>query len=151
MGDYFTCYEIREYDFFIGLQNMRICVIGCGTVGSYLSQSLVQFGAGVGRGELCFYDEILKTGNLGRHILGVIYLGERKSNSMVHFFNQQELAPNAKAMGEFTRKKIDKPWDIIVDATGEQGFSLMLAKLHHERNVATSKPSLIHSWSWASS
>ncbi|MDP2560766.1 ThiF family adenylyltransferase [Psychrobium sp. 1_MG-2023] len=137
----------RNTTTFKGLQDMRICVIGCGTVGGYLSQSLVQSGAGVGRGVLCFYDaDILRTGNLGRHILGTIYLDEKKSDAMAHYFQQQGLAPNSRAAGEFTRTEIDKPWDLIVDATGEQGFSLMLTKWYHERNVATSRPNIIHSW-----
>jgi molybdopterin/thiamine biosynthesis adenylyltransferase len=132
---------------FSGLQNKRICIIGCGTIGGYLSQGLVQSGAGAGKGEVCFYDnDTLRPGNLGRHILGTMYLGERKSDALKHYFLQQGLISNVKASGEFSKSDIANGWDLIIDATGDQGFSLLLAKWHSERDKSLKELILVHSW-----
>ncbi|MGR5278890.1 ThiF family adenylyltransferase [Vibrio rotiferianus] len=131
------------------LKNKRVCVIGCGTIGGYLAYGLTQIGAGTGRGELALYDEdIVKTGNLGRHILGVQYLGEQKSDSLVHFITKQTLIDNVSAHNNFKKVDIDKGWDVIVDATGEQGFSLQLATWYREEICSRNKSTtlLIHSW-----
>ncbi|WP_318470619.1 ThiF family adenylyltransferase [Photobacterium leiognathi] len=132
---------------FTGLQNKRICIVGCGTVGGYLSQGLVQSGAGTGKGEVCFYDnDTLQPGNLSRHILGTMYLGERKSDALKHYFLQQGLITNVKARGEFSKSDIANGWDLIIDATGNQGFSLLLAKWHSERDKSLRELILVHSW-----
>ncbi|HHF3090559.1 TPA: ThiF family adenylyltransferase [Vibrio alginolyticus] len=130
-------------------KNKKVCVIGCGTIGGYLAQGLVQMGAGTGKGKLCLFDgDVLKAGNLGRHLLGVQYLGERKSDSLSHFLSTQSLAENIFAYDVFSESHISGGWDLIVDATGEQSFSLLLAnwfrKFISKRD--NSSMTLIHSW-----
>ncbi|HCH5588336.1 TPA: ThiF family adenylyltransferase [Vibrio parahaemolyticus] len=137
----------RNYNSFEGLRNKRICVIGCGTVGGYLAQGLVQAGAGTGRGTLCFYDrDTMRPGNLGRHILGTQYLGENKSEALAHYFEQQGLSTNVRPGGEFTKRDLGDGWDLIVDATGEQGFSLLLTQWYQELKLNERSTLLIHSW-----
>ncbi|MEH0668243.1 ThiF family adenylyltransferase [Vibrio owensii] len=131
------------------LKNKRVCVIGCGTIGGYLAYGLTQMGAGTGRGELALYDDdIVKTGNLGRHILGVQYLGEQKSDSLAHFLSKQTLIDTVSVHGAFKKLDIDKGWDVIFDATGEQGFSLQLATWYRANIYRHNRSStlLVHSW-----
>ncbi|WP_394250648.1 ThiF family adenylyltransferase [Vibrio profundi] len=131
------------------LKDKRVCVIGCGTIGGYLTQGLVQFGAGSGRGMIALYDDdILKTGNLGRHILGIQYLNENKSESLAHFMRQHSLTSEIYSYKTFTKKDVDLGWDLIVDATGNQSFSILLAKWYRETIARKTSPSttLIHSW-----
>ncbi|MEG3694582.1 ThiF family adenylyltransferase [Vibrio coralliirubri] len=131
------------------LKNKKVCIIGCGTIGGYLTQGLVQMGAGTGKGQLYLFDsDTLKTGNLGRHLLGLPYLGERKSDALSHFLSSQSLVNDISACGAFNEKSIRGGWDLIVDATGEQSFSLLLASWYRKfiseqdnRNMM-----LIHSW-----
>ncbi|EKO3438042.1 ThiF family adenylyltransferase [Vibrio fluvialis] len=137
----------RNNSSFQGLMGMKVCLIGAGTIGGYLAQSLVQHGAGSGSGKLYLYDnDVLKAGNLGRHILGIEYLGESKSTALKHFLLRNGLATNIEARDNFVEKSIDKNWDLVIDATGEQGFSLLLSQWYLTRERARSKTMLIHSW-----
>jgi molybdopterin/thiamine biosynthesis adenylyltransferase len=132
-----------------GLANKKICVIGCGTIGGYLTQGLAQMGAGTGRGKLCLYDgDVLKAGNLGRHVLGVQYLGEKKSDALTHFLSTQSLVSNIFAHDVFNEGDVSNGWDLIVDATGDQGFSLLLASWYRYfiSKQANSSMILLHSW-----
>ena len=137
----------RNNSLFQGLMNKKICLIGAGTIGGYLAQSLVQNGAGSGRGSLHIYDsDVLKSGNLGRHILGIEYLGEQKSIALKDFLLSNGLATNLEAQSNFVEKDIDRKWDLVIDATGEQGFSLLLSQWYSVVVQSQTKMILIHSW-----
>jgi len=132
-----------------GLTGKRIVVIGCGTIGGYLSRLLVQSGAGQGAGELTLYDEqILSVGNIGRHYLDGAYLYENKADACRHKLLTEY--PTAKIQA---RKKnfedINTVYraDIIIDATGREPFSLSLnAEAVHRRRDGRPCPPILYVW-----
>jgi len=131
------------------LASKNIVLIGCGTIGGYLSRLLVQAGAGQGKGQLTLYDsQLLSSGNIGRHYLDENYLYENKAEACEH-----------KLQGEFHSIKINsfprefssindaRNADIVIDATGREPFSLSLNELFvecHNNNVGC--PDILYVW-----
>lgn len=120
------------------LRNKKIALIGCGTIGGYAANLLTQAGAGCGVGELHLFDlGILEAENLGRHFLGIEFLGEKKVvgvkqqllNLSGHQLNIQSIERDvcAKEVPLMTQQ-----YDLIVDATGEIGFSTSLCNEMHQ-------------------
>ncbi|MBI0059929.1 MULTISPECIES: ThiF family adenylyltransferase [Gilliamella] len=131
----------------ISLKNKKIALIGCGTIGGYSAHSLIQCGAGSGNGSLhLFDDDILTSGNLGRHILGVKYLKEIKSKALKHYLEEQGFSIEIyHHPAKFTKNDMTKKWDIIIDVTGDETFSLLLA--YWFRTDRINYPcSIIHGW-----
>ncbi len=111
------------------LTGKKILLIGCGTIGGFLAQQLAQCGAGAGPGSLSLVDpDVLKTGNIGRHVLGVPYLGRNKAEACAAFLLEQ-LPPLAiKGYAGDVRGQ-DVHWeryDLVIDATGEEALSIAL-------------------------
>jgi hypothetical protein len=128
------------------LCNKKIALIGCGTIGGYAAMALAQVGAGGGSGELHLFDgDVLSSGNLGRHILGVRYLMELKSEALKHYIEQQGLPVCVFSRPEFLEKNASENWDLIIDVTGFYAFSIVLANWVNSV-VWKMRPILIHGW-----
>ncbi|WP_434779300.1 HesA/MoeB/ThiF family protein [Neisseria sp. Ec49-e6-T10] len=130
------------------LKNKTIALIGCGTIGGYTAQVLTQCGAGSGTGTLhLFDDDILTSGNLGRHILGKEYLDEPKSIALKHYIERQGLPVKVEAhFKNFKESNMNNNFDIIIDATGNYMFSVLLAKWYRNKTKNIFKTILIHGW-----
>ncbi|MEY8215440.1 MAG: ThiF family adenylyltransferase, partial [Colwellia sp.] len=130
------------------LANKKVALIGCGTIGGYTAQSLLQLGAGSSSGSLTLYDtDNIQPGNLGRHLLGINYLGENKSTAMVDWLKSTGLVSKIFNKESFKHEDVKANWDVIIDATGNHSFSLLLAKWVHEfRYNKRDNPILIHGW-----
>ncbi|MDH5935627.1 ThiF family adenylyltransferase [Vibrio splendidus] len=129
------------------LSNKRIALIGAGTIGGYLAHSLCQVGAGHDAGYFVIYDnDTLKVGNLGRHILGAKFIGERKSDSLKYHIEEQGLDLEVQAEGKFHLSSELSRFDLILDATGDQAFALNLSSKVAEYRSQGGKILLIHSW-----
>lgn len=131
------------------LAGEKIALIGCGTIGGYAAQALAHCGAGTENGLLHLFDnDILSAGNLGRHILGTNYLIENKSSALTHYLGSQlpfsNIQPHNK---KFTNSDITEKLDIIIDATGDETFSIQLALWYRKYYQSNPKrPILIHGW-----
>jgi molybdopterin/thiamine biosynthesis adenylyltransferase len=134
----------------IHLKNQKILLIGCGTIGGYLAKSLVQIGAGFGKGELILCDpDKLQPGNLGRHILGVQYLGEYKSAALAHSIREDGLGAEVVSLEVKFPPEAEnlKDYDLVVNATGDEAFSLLLSQAFYNVKLNdTQAPLLIHGW-----
>ena len=129
------------------LSNKRIALIGAGTIGGYLAHSLCQVGAGHDTGCLVIYDnDVLKVGNVGRHILGIRFIGERKSDALKFSIEEQGLDLNIQAEGKFNLSSALSQFDLILDATGDQAFALNLSSKVANYRKLGGKILLIHSW-----
>lgn len=105
----------------------RIALIGCGTIGGYLADLLVRAGAGSGGGELVLIDnEILTTGNLGRHLLGFSNVGTNKARALAQKFLSD--APSAEVRPlDLDAKDVNfNKMDLVIDATGEEALGHLL-------------------------
>lgn len=129
------------------LADKKIALIGNGTIGGYAASFLAQAGAGTGTGQLDIFDgDILTTANLGRHILGVEYLGEFKSTAMAHYIKKQSpLAQlNINPYEEISATECGGGnYDLLIDATGYEVFSNSLS--HHQHRESKRSP-ILHSW-----
>ena len=132
----------------INLANKRIMLIGCGTIGSLLAQQLAQSGAGVGdRGELMLVDDdFLSAANIGRHLLGITYIGEHKSEGCRRFLLDSLPHVNIRATmrNAADLRPLMPRYDLIIDATGEDAFSIALNQWAVD--AAPKFPPVIFTW-----
>lgn len=134
------------------LKNRHIALIGCGTVGGFAASLLQKAGAGTGnKGQLDLYDDdILKPGNLGRHLLGANYLYESKSDATRDLILQNTSTPvNIQSYSKLSSAQLDiiKEYDLVIDLTGNECFSNLLAnKLVELRLGRKTAPKLLYAW-----
>jgi molybdopterin/thiamine biosynthesis adenylyltransferase len=129
------------------LKDLKILQIGCGTIGGYLAQFLVQSGAGSGTGKLHLVDkDILSPANLGRHLLGYEWLTKYKAEACQEFLTQQH--PQSKITYDCCNASKLFPrisqYDLVVNATGYDPFSYALND--HCLEMREGAPPVLHSW-----
>ncbi|MDO9010346.1 MAG: ThiF family adenylyltransferase [Gallionella sp.] len=130
---------------FADLRDKRITVIGCGAIGSYLAQSLVRLGAGLGRGSLRLVDhDTLQPENLGRHALGYPALFKFKAHALreelLRQFPLSQIEAVAKSVVDY-QPLFDA--DLLIDATGEESVSELLNGWRLDRKAKTP---ILHVW-----
>lgn len=130
------------------LGDKKIAVIGCGTIGGYLSGLLVRAGAGCGNGQLHLYDhDTFKAQNFGRHSLTTAEIGKNKAKALADsLISSTHLANNKKIEGKPIRFPIPSQlpkYDVIIDVTGRPPLSKRLARTVREMD-ADKRPLLIH-------
>ncbi|MCU7374853.1 ThiF family adenylyltransferase [Paucibacter sp. O1-1] len=102
------------------LQARKVAVIGCGSVGSEVAELLAKAGVG----ELSFVDsDDLMSANVGRHLLGISYLGWNKAKGVATELRRRlpHLKVGSTCMSKFERlKPAELAWlagmDMIVTA-----------------------------------
>jgi hypothetical protein len=105
------------------LAGKNITVVGCGTIGGYLSDMLVKAGAGTCGGKLTLVDfDFLLPQNIGRHRLGFPDLMSNKAAAMTKELNR--LAPGAeiRELPVDVRQAQLGDLDLLIDATGEESL-----------------------------
>lgn len=81
------------------LQDRKVAVIGCGSVGSEVAELLAKSGVG----ELSLVDnDDLMSANVGRHLLGISYLGWNKAKGLARELRRR--LPHLKIGSTFTSK-----------------------------------------------
>lgn len=105
------------------LAGKRIALVGCGTIGGYLSDMLVKAGAGSCGGKLTLvdYDDLLPQ-NIGRHRLGFPDLLSNKAEAMVNELKRLSPSVEAHALPVDVRKAHLGKLDLLIDATGEESL-----------------------------
>lgn len=90
------------------LEGMRVAIIGCGAIGGYLGLSLARLGAGASGGKLYLIDfDELTESNLGRHALGMKYIGHNKAAALRKEIEEQLPGLN---IGFFKENAIEKKY-----------------------------------------
>jgi len=105
------------------LAGKNLAVVGCGTIGGYLSDMLVKAGAGTYGGKLTLVDfDCLLPQNIGRHRLGFPDLLSNKAEAMAK--ELKRLAPGAeiRALPVDVRQAQLGELDLLIDATGEESL-----------------------------
>ncbi|QNU62788.1 ThiF family adenylyltransferase [Vreelandella titanicae] len=105
------------------LAGKNVVIIGCGTIGGYLSDMLVKAGAGTCGGKLTLVDfDYLLPQNIGRHRLGFPDLLLNKAEAMAK--ELKRLAPGAeiRALPVDVRQAQLGELDLLIDATGEEAL-----------------------------
>lgn len=135
------------------LRGTKILLIGCGAIGGYLAQSLVQLGAGIpldstsGSLTLCDSDTFLNT-NIGRHLLGFRYLGIKKADALkshlTDFRPSAIVNPEPRPFHEIESRLSE--FDVIIDAGGYESLSRHLSKLTRENTWFGRDRALLSIW-----
>jgi molybdopterin/thiamine biosynthesis adenylyltransferase len=114
-----------------GLAGKNVLLIGCGAIGGHLADLLAKSGAGFLGGTLMLSDpDTLSVGNIGRHVLGFGDLARKKTSAI-----RQQLSDSYPRIEvtEVTDQGVIRAGmagiDLVLDATGNQGFSLYLNEL----------------------
>lgn len=105
------------------LAGKNLVVVGCGTIGGYLSDMLVKAGAGTCGGKLTLVDfDSLLPQNIGRHRLGFPDLLSNKAEAMAK--ELMRLAPSAeiRALPVDVRHAQLGKLDLLIDASGEESL-----------------------------
>lgn len=135
------------------LLNLRIALIGAGTLGGYVAEQLVNLGAGLSLNNKAasidiFDDGILEPENLSRHILGYSSLWRSKAGELVKKLKNDNplLANSLKGVD----KKISSQnisslnnYDLIINATGDQHASDILNYYWYKLPI---NKIIIHGW-----
>ncbi len=119
----------------ISIRNCNIFIIGCGSLGATIAEMLIR--GGVHKLQI-IDDDIVKVGNLTRHILSTSDVGCRKAKAVADRLNM--INPHAKVM-HFTERFYLKndgnlsvnlnEADIILDCTGEDSVLNTLSALNY--------------------
>lgn len=129
------------------LSTQRIALIGCGTIGGYLSGLLLRSGAGCGHARFDIYDhDSFGPQNFGRHPLSTADFGQNKAVAIAASLKSSTHL-NCVVEGKPFRFSIDpellRQYDIVIDATGRPPVAKRLA--HVVRTMPSSKrPCVVH-------
>ena len=105
------------------LAGKRIALVGCGTIGGYLSDMLVKAGAGSCGGKLTLVDcEALLPQNIGRHRLGFPHLLSNKAEAMAEELKRLSPGAEVDALPVDARQAQLGKIDLLIDATGEESL-----------------------------
>lgn len=110
------------------LAGKRIALVGCGTIGGYLSDMLVKAGAGSCGGKLTLVDfDGLLPQNIGRHRLGFPDLLSNKAEAMVRELKRLSPGVEVYALPVDVRQAQLGKLDLLIDATGEESLGHWLS------------------------
>ncbi|KXU34984.1 thiamine biosynthesis protein ThiF [Ventosimonas gracilis] len=105
------------------LAGKRIALVGCGTIGGYLSDMLVKAGAGSCGGKLTLVDfDGLLPQNIGRHRLGFPDLLSNKAEAMAKELRRLSPGVEVHALPVDVRQAQLGKLDLLIDATGEESL-----------------------------
>lgn len=105
------------------LAGKRIAVVGCGTIGGYLSDMLVKAGAGTCGGKLTLVDfDHLFPQNIGRHRLGFPDLLSNKAEAMAKELGRLAPGIEVRALPVDVRQAQLGELELLIDATGEESL-----------------------------
>ncbi|MCU7368979.1 ThiF family adenylyltransferase [Pantoea stewartii] len=133
----------------LDLENKKILIIGCGTIGGFTVQLLAKVGSGRGKmGKLTLFDgDFLSPHNLSRHALPATYIGWNKSEALREYIIRDALGHlNIHAVPHRFEMKAEniRGYDIVIDATGHAPTGKMLS--HLVRSLPRRPPFLIHGY-----
>lgn len=131
------------------LGGLRINLIGAGAIGGFVAQQLVRLGAGSGGGDLRIVDpDALRAENIGRHLLGMDMLLQPKAIAVTAFLLRQfPLSSIHAEVNDARRVEGLFDCDLLIDATGEEGLSLVLNEIHQERMTTDAPtPPMLFVW-----
>jgi len=110
------------------LAGKRIALVGCGTIGGYLSDMLIKAGAGICGGKLTLVDfDCLLPQNIGRHRLGFPDLLSNKAEAMAKELRRLSPGAEVHALPVDVRQAQLGQLDLLIDATGEESLGHWLS------------------------
>lgn len=116
------------------LAEKNIAIVGCGTIGGYLSEMLVKAGAGTSGGRLTLVDfDSLLPQNIGRHRLGFPDLLSNKATAMANELTRLAPGADVRALPVDVRQAQLGALDLLIDASGEEALGHWLCENYLSR------------------
>lgn len=128
------------------MQNKKILLIGCGSIGGYITDLL--FKAGI-ENIMLVDDDILKEENIFRHLLGMQYVSMYKCVALAEYFkrNIPDIKVQAHVKDIQSAVKDDEinlnEYDIIISAVGNHNVNLWLNRYILKNEINTP---VIYAW-----
>lgn len=123
----------------------RICIIGAGTLGSYLVHTLIKHGAGISHPLHIYDQDSFLPQNLSRHFLGSDSLFKNKAVAISEYLSvaNPDRVIKAHDIRFESFENESKNFDIVIDATGD--FTVAVS-LNHEFKTNDYKFNLYHGY-----
>lgn len=124
------------------LQNKKIIVIGCGSVGADIVTTLAKLG--VGQLHLVDGDKITIS-NIHRFELGRSFIGEYKVKALKKYLDNELIYTKTHAYIDYFEKAIKnfeyENFDLIISATGDPSINFEINRISSEKGIAS-----IYAW-----
>lgn len=118
------------------LVGKKIALVGCGTIGGFLAELLLKAGAGLEAGELTLVDpDILFPQNIGRHRLGLNRALQNKAIGLKEELSSGAPTANIRALPVKAEEADLSPFDIIINATGEEALGHHLTRTFAQNGI----------------
>lgn len=131
------------------LASKRIALVGCGAIGGYLARMLAQLGAGLDAPLVLIDKDSLSYSNIRRHQLGmgeaILPKAQAVADAVGRDFPGIVVQP---VVDDATRRVASLlEADLVIDATGEEGFSEWLNELRlSEARSGRTRPAMLFVW-----
>lgn len=119
-------YLINRGGIFTDIKDKRVLIIGCGSIGGYLTSELVKSGVS----NLCLVDEdFLSSDNIYRHLLGLEFVGQYKTKAIIKYLENNIPHLNLKSFEDKIENLIEnykldfEAFDLIISATGNHNVN----------------------------
>ncbi len=118
------------------LAGKKIALVGCGTIGGFLTELLLKAGAGLEDGELTLVDpDILFPQNIGRHRLGLNRALQYKAIALMEELTTGAPTANIRALPVRAEEADLSRFDLIINATGEEALGHYLTRSFARRGM----------------
>lgn len=116
------------------LAGKNIAVVGCGTIGGYLSEMLVKAGAGTEGGKVTLVDfDLLLPQNIGRHRLGFSDLLSNKASALANELTRLAPCTKIRPLPVDVREAQLGELDLLIDTSGEEALGHWLCSKYLPR------------------
>lgn len=126
---------------------IEVTLIGCGSLGASLAFKLAK--SGIKKFVFIDYDS-LSIDNIGRHICGIRYIGNKKVDALKTFLLEQFPDLEIETISNNGIKCLDRlaQTGLIISAVGSEGegFEQLLLQMKHSKNKEISIPSIVLTW-----
>lgn len=132
-------YLINRGGIFTDIKDKRVLIIGCGSIGGYLTSELVKAGVS----NLCLVDEdFLSSENIYRHLLGLEFVGQYKTKAIIRYLENNIPHLNLKSFEDKIENLIEnykldfEAFDLIISATGNHNVNRWINKYVISENIS---------------
>ncbi|MBL4561182.1 MAG: ThiF family adenylyltransferase [Labilibaculum sp.] len=130
---------------FKNINNKKVLLIGCGSVGGFVAHKLVKSGV---VNITLVDDDKFSLDNINRHVLGIKSIGKIKVEALKSFIENSAIITNVSAVKSKVEKAIENriikvnEYDLIISATGNPTVNLWL----NDTLIDNSNTPLIITW-----
>lgn len=129
------------------LARSKVTIVGCGSLGSHVAARLAQLGIG---NFVLIDHEILEPANVGRHALGMNYVGQNKVSSLANeiecrFPHVHSVEPLVSRWSELSERELDTigQSDLVISCVGDFAVE---SEINRWQIARGGEPKIIYGW-----